>query len=43
MQDDGKYEITAEMKEKLKDFAGGYATEEETKAAIHEVYAKPDM
>lgn len=40
LKKNGKYEITAEMKEKLKDFAGGYATEEETKAAIHEVYKK---
>lgn len=40
LKENGKYEITAEMKEKLKDFAGGYATEEETKAAIHEVYKK---
>lgn len=40
LKENGKYEITAEMKEKLKDFAGGYATEEEIKAAIHEVYKK---
>ena len=40
LKENGKYEITAEMKEKLKDFAGGYATEEETKVAIHEVYKK---
>ena len=40
LKENGKYEITAEMKETLKDFAGGYATEEETKAAIHEVYKK---
>ncbi|MBS5326049.1 MAG: threonine synthase [Lachnospiraceae bacterium] len=40
LKENGKYKITAEMKEKLKDFAGGYATEEETKAAIHEVYKK---
>lgn len=40
LKENGKYEITAEMKEKLKDFASGYATEEETKAAIHEVYKK---
>ena len=38
LKENGKYEITAEMKEKLKDFAGGYATEAETKAAIHNVY-----
>lgn len=38
LKENGKYEITVEMKEKLKDFAGGYATEEETKAAIHDVY-----
>ncbi len=30
--------ITEEMKARLKDFAGGYATEEETKNVIREVY-----
>ena len=36
----GAYEITPEMKEKLADFEGGYATEAETKAAIHDTYEK---
>lgn len=36
----GTYEITEEMKERLKDFEGGYATEEETASVIHELYAK---
>lgn len=36
----GAYEITAEMKEKLADFVGGYASEEDTKQAIHDVYHK---
>lgn len=35
----GSYKITDSMKEKLSDFAGGYATEEETRAAIHDTYA----
>lgn len=34
----GAYEITPEMKEKLNDFVGGYASEEETEAAIRETY-----
>lgn len=36
----GFYEITPEMKEKLVDFVGGYASEEDTKQAIHDVYHK---
>lgn len=36
----GKYEITAEMKEKLADFYGNYATEKETAATIKELYEK---
>lgn len=36
----GFYEITPEMKEKLVDFVGGYASEEDTKHAIHDVYHK---
>lgn len=36
----GSYEITPEMKEKLVDFVGGYASEEDTKQAIHDVYHK---
>lgn len=35
---DGKYDVTAEMKEKLFDFVGGYATEEETFAKIKALY-----
>ena len=34
----GKYEITAEMKEKLADFYGNYTTEEETAKVIRELY-----
>ena len=34
----GSYKITEEMKEKLADFVGGYATEEETKETIHHIY-----
>ena len=34
----GSYEITEDMKEKLSDFVGGYATEEETKETIHYIY-----
>ena len=34
----GVYEITPEMKEKLNDFVGGYASEEDTKKAIHDTY-----
>ena len=35
---EGVYEITAEMKEKLADFVGGYATEEETRETIRDTY-----
>lgn len=38
LKTEGSYEITPEMKEKLNDFAGGYASEEETEAAIRETY-----
>lgn len=34
----GSYEITAEMKEELKDFFGGFTSEEGTKEVIKEVY-----
>mgnify|MGYP002508961074 CR=1 FL=1 len=34
----GEYEITPAMREKLSCFAGGYATEEETKKNIKKVY-----
>lgn len=35
---EGKYEITSDMKAALDDFYGNYATEEETAAAIKELY-----
>lgn len=34
----GKYEITDDMKDKLKDFYGNYATESETAAVIKSIY-----
>lgn len=39
LKEKGAYEITPEMKEKLSDFAGGFATEEQTEQAIHDTYA----
>ncbi len=38
----GEYEITAAMKDKLADFAAGFATEEETAENIKTVYEKAD-
>lgn len=38
LKTDGKYEIDNGMKKELKDFFGGYATEEDTTYAITEVY-----
>lgn len=38
----GSYEITESMKDGLKDFVGGYATEEETAKAIKRVYENAD-
>ena len=35
----GTYAITPEMKKELQDFVGGYATEADTRQAIHETYA----
>ena len=35
---DGSYTITDEMKERLTEFAGGYATEAETSECIRNVY-----
>lgn len=35
---EGKYTITADMKEKLAEFYGGYATEEETAVTIKKLY-----
>ena len=36
----GRYEITSDMREKLDGFIGGYATVDETMAAIHKVYTE---
>lgn len=38
LKESGRYEITPEMKAQLAGFYGNYATEEETAAAIREVY-----
>ncbi len=38
LKDTGKYEITPEMKEQLKDFYGNYATEAEDAATIKKIY-----
>ena len=40
LMEKGTYEITLEMKERLADFAGGFATEEETKETIRTTYEK---
>lgn len=40
LKEKGSYEITPEMKARLSDFAGGFATEEETKEAIRTTYEK---
>lgn len=40
LKEEGRYEITTDMKAKLTDFAGGYATEAETAATIRKVYEK---
>lgn len=40
LREKGSYEITPEMKERLGDFVGGYATEEETAATIRTTYEK---
>ena len=40
LKEKGVYELTAEMKANLSDFAAGYATEEEVKAKIADVYKK---
>ena len=39
LNEKGSYEITEDMKEKLDDFEGGFATEEETAEAIRTTYA----
>lgn len=38
LSSEGKYEITAEMKEYMKDFVGGYAKEEDALKKIHDLY-----
>ncbi|MDD7078887.1 MAG: threonine synthase, partial [Lachnospiraceae bacterium] len=38
LSDGGKYEITPEMRAKLSDFVGGYASEDEVFATIHKLY-----
>ena len=38
LSESGKYEITPQMKEQMKDFVGGWATEEECAAEIKRVY-----
>ena len=40
LKETGEYKITDEMKARLEDFVGGFATEEETAKAIKEVYEK---
>lgn len=38
LSESGKYEITPSMREKLGDFYGNYATEQETAKTIHDLY-----
>lgn len=40
LSEEGKYTITEEMKSRLSDFAGGFATEEEVAEEIHRIYEK---
>ncbi len=40
LNETGTYTITDDMKKELADFYGGYATEEETAQAIHDLFAK---
>lgn len=40
LREEGRYEITPEMKALLSDFEGGFATEEETKETIRTTYEK---
>ena len=40
LREKGAYEITSEMRERLTDFEGGFASEEETKEAIHDTFAR---
>lgn len=38
LSESGRYTVTEEMRAQMRDFAGGYATEEQTFAEIHRVY-----
>lgn len=38
LRNSGIYKITSEMKEKLKDFVGGFATKEQVAQTIHDIY-----
>lgn len=40
LKQEGKYTITEQMQENLKDFAAGFATEAETSATIREIYQR---
>ena len=40
LKETGRYEITDEMKERMADFVGGYATQEQTAKVIRDVYEK---
>lgn len=40
LQEEGKYEITSEMREQLSEFYGNYASEAETAETIKEIYEK---
>ena len=40
LTESGRYEISADMKSKLRDFVGAYAKEEDVFATIHEIYEK---
>ena len=40
LKENGKYDITPKMQERLSDFVGGYATEAQTAAVIRKVYEK---
>lgn len=40
LKEQGVYELTEDMKEKLDDFAGGFATESKVQETIYEIYKK---
>lgn len=40
LKSSGRYTITEEMRDRLKDFAAGYADESATSESIHEIYTK---